>query len=188
PGRYNLLNSTAAIVASYHLGVDLPKLQAGLKAYQGSLRRFEFIGRVKGISLYDDYAHHPTEIKATLTGAKDKFPDSKIICVFQPHQTKRLKLLFRDITESFNDADILILLPPYQVAGRDNDDLQYNSEALFKAIQKKSPKKEIYYLQSPANLKKIIEEKVISRKLLVKKFVLIMMGAGNIADLTEKLI
>ncbi|MDP1706735.1 MAG: UDP-N-acetylmuramate--L-alanine ligase [bacterium] len=195
PGRHNLSNALGSFVLAEALNIKKENIFAGLKNYTGAWRRFEYKGKFKTqnsklkISVYDDYAHHPTEIKATLTGVKEKFPNSKIICIFQPHQAKRLKLLFQDFTESFNEADVLILLPSYQVAGRDNDNLRYDSEALFKAIQKKNSKKEIYYLQSPVNLKKFLNSHLHKSALNPhKSAILIMMGAGNIADLTKELI
>lgn len=192
PGRHNLSNALGAFVLSKALGVKKENIFVGLKNYSGAWRRFEYRGELKNrksiTKIYDDYAHHPTEIKATLAGAKEKFPDSKIICVFQPHQAKRLELLFKDFTKAFDDADVLILLPSYKVAGRDNKNTQYDSKALFNAIRKNNKNKKIHYLQSPTNLKKFIKERVAGKELLVKKFVLIMMGAGNIADLTRKMI
>lgn len=195
PGRHNLSNALGAYVLTKTLGIKKEKILAGLENYSGAWRRFEYRGELKTnnrkliTKVYDDYAHHPTEIKATLAGAKEKFPDSKIICVFQPHQAKRLELLFKDFTKSFEDADTLILLPSYQVAGRDNKNTRYDSKALFNTIRKNNKNKEIYYLQSPTNLKKFLNSHLYKSALdQHKSAVLIMMGAGNIADLTKNLI
>lgn len=194
PGRHNLSNALGAFVLTETLGIKKEKILVGLENYSGAWRRFEYKGKFKArnskleISVYDDYAHHPTEIKATLAGAKEKFPDSKIICVFQPHQAKRLELLFKDFVKSFEDADALILLPSYQVAGRDNKNTQYDSKALLNAIRKNNKNKEIYYLQSPSKLKSFLQLLFRNSKLEIRNSVIIMMGAGNIADLTKSLI
>src|SRR3990172_7068112 len=138
PGRYNLLNSTAAIVASYHLGVDLPKLQAGLKAYRGSLRRFEFVGKVKGISLYDDYAHHPTEIKSLLSAARDWLPFRRIMVIFQSHTYSRTKALLPAFARCFEFASAVIVNDIFASA-REEDDLGLSGETLAKEIRKHHP-------------------------------------------------
>ncbi len=129
-----------------------------------------------GAKVYDDYAHHPTEIKATLEAFREKFPKSKIICVFQPHQAHRLKVLFKDFTNAFNDAGELILLPSYKVAGRDVQIRKYTSEALAKKIPG------AIYLGNPKNLGKILQ------KLVTKNSVIVMMGAGTVVEYTDALL
>ena len=90
------------------------------------------------IPIYDDYAHHPTEIKATLAGIRSKWPKSAIICVFQPHQEKRLKSLFKEFTGAFDDADALILLDIFKVKGREETKQSVDSLKLAEAIKKEN--------------------------------------------------
>lgn len=96
PGRHNLENALAVYVLARNLGIPENKIFSALKSYRGAWRRMEYRGHFLGTRVYDDYAHHPTEIKATLQAFREKYPDSKIICVFQPHQAHRLKALFND--------------------------------------------------------------------------------------------
>jgi UDP-N-acetylmuramate--alanine ligase len=142
--------------------------------------------------VYDDYAHHPTEIKATLAAFKERFPNRKLVCVFQPHQAERLKRLWNEFESAFDLADITLVLPLYRVAGRDRADSAYDSARLVRAIQKKYPKKLIFYLENPKNLKKalttLLQPSSRKPKTHNRKAIIAMMGAGNIVDYTSSLI
>ena len=136
PGRYNVLNAAAAVVVAHHLGV---KLNAGVKKFSGTKRRFEFIGRAKrDILLYDDYAHHPTEIKALLRSAKDWFPGRRLIAVFQSHTFSRTKALLTDFAKSFQLADLVIINKIFASA-RETDDLGISGKILAQEVLKNHP-------------------------------------------------
>jgi len=142
------------------------------------------------VPVYDDYAHHPTEIKATLAAFREKFPRSALFCIFQPHQAKRLNLLFKDFTGAFDTADIVFILPLYKVLGRD-EKFAHDSAALVKVMQKQSPKKPIFYLEHPENIRRAVEtilQNMKPDKRLRQSPVIIMMGAGDISSLTGKLL
>ena len=145
----------------------------------------ELRGTFKGAPVYDDYAHHPTEIAATLQALREKFPKKKILCVFQPHQTQRTALLFKEFQTAFDMAHETLILPIYRVAGRDAVIPNRDSAALVRAIQKKQPRKPIFYLADPKKLKDAIialDGAPLSRKVIV------MMGAGDIVKLTDTLV
>lgn len=161
PGEHNIFNALAAYtVAKEILEIKEVDILKSLGSYTGAWRRMELKGqyRVSGIKcqVFDDYAHHPTEIKATLSAFRQKYPKNKIICVYQPHQAKRLKNLFDEFVAAFNDANVLILTPIYEVAGRDKINSSYTSEKLAAAILKKYPKKQIYYLSNPKKIKEFL--------------------------------
>ena len=119
PGEHNVLNAMAAFVTASYLDVDIPTIANTLKEYHGTNRRFDFIGTTdKGALIYDDYAHHPTEIKATLSAARN-VKHNKIWLVFQPHTYTRTKALFYEFVDSFGDADAVILTDIY--AAREKD-------------------------------------------------------------------
>ena len=146
PGIHNISNSLAVIELGKTLKISEKKTLEAIGSYNGAWRRMEHKGIIKpGIQVYDDYAHHPTEIKATLQGFKEKFPRSPLICVFQPHQAQRLELLFKEFSQAFDDADVVVLLPLYKVLGRD-ERLPHDSAALAAALKKRSPKKWITYV------------------------------------------
>jgi UDP-N-acetylmuramate--alanine ligase len=194
PGEHNLSNAVAVVELGKLLKIPKKKILSAIGSYTGAWRRMEYRGDLQlmtyDIKIYDDYAHHPTEIKATLRGFKEKFPSSPIICVFQPHQAKRLQVLFKEFTSAFNDADILILLPFYKVPGRDDSGSKYTSERLAKAITKKYPRKTVYYLENPRHIKKILKEIlcIVSPTSKLQSPVLVMMGAGDIVNYTNILL
>lgn len=193
-GEHNVSNALAVWRTARLLGIPEKKIFEVFKKYRGSWRRMEYRGKFKiqkskvKIDIYDDYAHHPTEIKATLQAFREKYPGSKIVCVFQPHQAERLKALFKDFQTAFDAADVALILPVYQVAGRDKPSPKFDSESLVKAIQRKQPKKLIFYLSDPKNLKKALSTLLLPATHHSLPAIVVMMGAGNIVDYTDSLI
>lgn len=117
PGRHNVLNALATIVVGISIGVPFDKIADGLRKFHGAKRRFQTKGRINGVWIVDDYAHHPTEIESTLTAARQTNP-KRLICVFQPHRYSRTKLLAKEFASAFDSADELILTDIYS-AGED---------------------------------------------------------------------
>jgi len=134
PGNHNLLNAGMAAHLARRLGVSEEIIAESLAAYEGAWRRFEYRGTSCGALIYDDYAHHPTEIQATLQGAREKYPESRIVAVFQPHQYSRTAALLDAFADAFEDADEVII--PNIYAARDSaaDKAAVSSEALVDAI------------------------------------------------------
>jgi UDP-N-acetylmuramate--alanine ligase len=191
-GIHNVSNSLAVAALGRTLKISENKVLDAIRSYKGAWRRMEFKGKLKAtaIPVYDDYAHHPTEIKATLAAFKEKFPHSSLVCAFQPHQAKRLELLFKDFAEAFDAADIVFILPLYKVLGRD-EKFPHDSAALVKALEKRSPEKPVFYLAEPKKIKRAIQtvlRDVPLKKRFTRSPVVVMMGAGDISDLTEKLL
>lgn len=184
PGVHNLSNALAAFTLGNALDINEEGILKALSGYEGIWRRMEYRGMLPGTEnlIFDDYGHHPTEIKATLSAFKEKYPDKKLICIFQPHQAKRLEALFKDFLPAFNVVDALIILPIYKVAGRDSEEKKYTGKLLASELKKKNPRKEISYLAEEKDLKKII----IS--LSDAPSVTILMGAGDIVDMTDRLL
>src|SRR3990172_9440235 len=119
PGEHNQMNARAALVLARQVGVEEKIARKALAKFKGADRRFDFKGEKNGVKVIDDYAHHPTEVKATIQAAREKFQKKRIIAVFQPHQYSRTKFFAREFSQSFNDADVVIIPPIYEVAGRD---------------------------------------------------------------------
>ncbi|MBN2655015.1 MAG: UDP-N-acetylmuramate--L-alanine ligase [Nitrospirae bacterium] len=113
PGRHNVLNSLAAIAVGLELKLSVACISSALESFSGIHRRFEFKGEVKGIKVYDDYGHHPSEIQATLKAAKECFSSNRICVLFQPHRYTRTRDLMNDFAESFNDADSIFVMDIY---------------------------------------------------------------------------
>lgn len=119
PGEHNILDALASICSALALGIDSSNIIDGLSTFFGTHRRFEIKGKLNGVTVIDDYAHHPTEVKAALKAAKN-FPHNNIYCVFQPHTYSRTITLFDEFSQAFFDADNLILADIYAAREKDN--------------------------------------------------------------------
>lgn len=113
PGDHNIKNALASIGIGLELGMKFEDIQTGLKRYSGVFRRFQVKSETKGITLIDDYAHHPTEVKATLQAARAGWPEHRLVAVFQPHLYSRTQQLFEEFGMSFFDADVLVVTDVY---------------------------------------------------------------------------
>lgn len=113
PGRHNVQNALAVLAIIEALGLSYEKAAKALSTFVGASRRFELRGEAGGVSVFDDYAHHPTEIKATLAGARARYPDRRIWAVWQPHTYSRTHMLFREFSRAFDDADEVIVTEVY---------------------------------------------------------------------------
>lgn len=133
PGEHNITNALASIAASAFLGISAQDCVAGLQHYTGTQRRFQYKGEKDGIIVIDDYAHHPTEIKAALAAAQN-VKHNKTWCVFQPHTYSRTRFLFDEFSQSFADADAVIVADIF--AARETDDGTVNSKQLAESIAK----------------------------------------------------
>lgn len=113
PGEHNVRNVLAALAAATHLDVPLAEARQALVDFHGAGRRFEILGQADGVTVIDDYAHHPTEIRATLAAARERFPESEIWAVFQPHTFSRTRTFLGELSHAFGDADHVIVTAIY---------------------------------------------------------------------------
>jgi len=134
PGDHNILNALASISAALALNIEKSFIEQGLSSFHGTHRRFELKGNLNGVTVVDDYAHHPTEIKAALSAAK-KFSHNRIFCVFQPHTYSRTITLFDEFSEAFFNTDILVLADIY--AAREKDSGIVSSNDLGNKLREK---------------------------------------------------
>lgn len=192
PGEHNLSNALAVYALGRSLRIPEKNILKALGAYRGAWRRMEYRGSLKisemkqTIRVFDDYAHHPTEIKATLQAFREKFPKSPLLCVFQPHQAKRLKALFKEFQTAFSEADATVILPLYTVKGRDKR-TPYDAKRLAFAIKRSYPKKNIWYFTGSKKIKSFLRG-VAAGYSASRSPIVIMMGAGDIVSLTDTLV
>ena len=172
PGRHNVSNATAAIAVANRLGISEDDIKKGLGAFGGVKRRFTLTGNWQGVQIFDDYGHHPVEIKAVLKAAREAC-SGRVIAVHQPHRFTRLASLFDDFANCFNDADSILLAPVY-AAGEDAIE-GINSETLVSAI-KASGHRDARYLAAPSDLAPIIAGIANPGDFVV------LLGAGNITQ------
>lgn len=176
PGKHNVQNSLAAMTVALELGVPFARIKKGIEKFTGVYRRWELKGDVDGISLYDDYAHHPTECRATLAGAKAGWR-RRVVCVFQPHLFSRTRDFYEDFGKSFLLSDVLVVTDVYPAR---EDPIQGVTGELIVNAAKRFGHKDVHYVpdknQVPAELKRIVKQGDI----------VITMGAGDIWKYGER--
>lgn len=177
PGMHNIYNSLAAMAFARFIGLDFSKAAKGLKAFTGTDRRFQYKGSLGGITIVDDYAHHPSEIRATLEAAK-KYPHKRIVCAFQPHTYTRTKAFLSDFAEALSLADIVVLADIY--SAREKNTIGISSTDLLELLHNAGT--ESYYFPTFDQIENFLLEKCIDGDLLIT------MGAGDIVNVGERLL
>jgi UDP-N-acetylmuramate--alanine ligase len=178
PGKHNVSNALSVIATMIDMNIPYEMIQRGLKAFTGADRRFQYKGRLKnGAVVVDDYAHHPTEIKASLDAALHT-PHNRIIVAFQPHTYTRTKAFLQDFADALSMADIVVLAKIY--AAREQDIYGVSSAYIQKLIQEKG--KECHYFETFEEIENFLEKNSMNQDLLIT------MGAGNIIEVGENLI
>lgn len=172
-GRHNVLNATAAIIVGHEMGMDDGLLRKGLSAFQGVKRRFTKTGEVSGVTIIDDYGHHPVEIAAVLAAARLGVEQTggKIHAIMQPHRYTRLENLFEEFATCFNDADSVMIADVYAAGEHPIDKI--NGETLSNAVATHGHK-DVMYLNNSQNLASILAGKI------KKGDMIICLGAGDI--------
>jgi len=171
PGIHNVYNSMAGIAVGMELGISFDIIKNALETLQGVQRRLEIKGEAKGITVVDDYGHHPTEIKTTLQAAKESWPDRRIVVVFQPHRYTRTKALFDDFTRAFYQSDHLVILPIYSAGEKKIEGV--DSVSLCEGIASHGHK-EVVYIEGHESAVTYLN------RTLRKNDVLLTQGAGDV--------
>ncbi len=177
PGEHNIMNALAACAATSSLGIGFEAVIKGLGNYEGANRRFQYKGSRNGVTIVDDYAHHPTEVKATLAAAT-KVKHNDIWCIFQPHTFSRLKAFLDDFSNAFSDADKIIIADVY--AAREKDTGEISAKDLVQKLQKNG--KDAQYVGDLAEIQQYVSKHCQSGDLLIT------MGAGDVYLVGEKLL
>jgi len=171
-GIHNIRNSTAAVAVASTIGISKAIIKKGLKEFKGVQRRFNKIFTYREASFYDDYAHHPTEIKEVLNGVRAAYKEEKITCVFQPHRISRLKDLKKEFSLSFKKADTVILCPAYTAGERMKLGFDYNNFA--KDIIKNSQVR-LFLVNNQYQIAKFVKSNIYGKQIVIG------MGAGTIS-------
>jgi UDP-N-acetylmuramate--alanine ligase len=176
-GKHNISNAVSAIALADQLGVSIETMQSALLKFRGTKRRFEYKGEISGVKIVDDYAHHPTEIKATLTAAAS-YPHKTLWCVFQPHTYTRTKAFFNDFIDALTLADKVVLADIY--AAREINPGDISSEDIQKKLVELG--KTAYYFNSFEKIENFLLENCTNGDLLIT------MGAGDVVSIGENLL
>jgi len=177
-GLHNIRNSVAAVAVSLTVGISLSDIKKGLSNFKGVQRRFNKIFTFNNIDFYDDYAHHPTEIKNVLEGVDKVYQGFEKVCIFQPHRISRLKDLKKEFSFSFKKADVVILCPIYTAGEKIKLGFSYLSFA--KQIIKNS-KVKLFLVDDLNQLSKFLKKNIHGKKIVIG------MGAGTITNWMRQL-
>jgi UDP-N-acetylmuramate--alanine ligase len=171
-GQHNVLNATAALALARELGAPLQALAEGLRTFPGAGRRLELIADTAGVTVYDDYAHHPTEVAATIAAARQRVGERRLWAVFEPHMYSRTALLFDEFASAFSGADEVVIADIF--ASRDTDEAlrATSAEALADAIERVSAVPAIATGEADATARYVAEHLRAGDAVLV-------MGAGK---------
>ena len=172
-GDHNISNATASIAIALNLGIKIDKIKKALNKFLGIERRFTKVFSIKKRDFYDDYAHHPTEIKAVIKSTKEVYKKRKLICVFQPHRYSRVQSLKNDFANSFKSSDQVVLCPVYSAGEK----FKYNfDQNKFSELISKRSKTQVINIKNQEDLKNFIKKNLLNDEILI------CMGAGSISN------
>lgn len=176
PGKHNALNSLAAILAGLQAGISFETAAQAVGQFGGVDRRFQHKASVRGIDFYDDYGHHPTEIRAVLSGFKERFPERRLVTVFQPHRYSRTKICWSDFLTCFSETDVLFVTDIYAAGEAPMEGV--DSRTLLEQIQ--HPDRHLISRKEDPQLNAV-------KSFLRSGDILLTLGAGDISKLGEQM-
>lgn len=179
PGSHNIANALAAVGMAQMLGVDPRDAAESLATFAGTGRRFQLVYEDGPLYLYDDYAHHPTEIRAALRAARQKHPDAHITAVFQPHLPSRTRFLLNEFARAFGDADSIVLTSIFN--SREDPIPGFSAQALAERIALVAREKELHYIVERADLLDFLAARMPQEQIVV------FIGAGDINGVSSQL-
>jgi UDP-N-acetylmuramate--alanine ligase len=177
PGEHNRQNAASVLALASALGIPMEIAKQSLQSFRGTWRRFEKKGEKKGVLVFDDYAHHPTEIRATLRSLRELFPRRKIWAVFQPHQYSRTREFQEKFAQSFSDADVILIPNICRVRDTDEDVASITPGGLVKCIAKYHPS--AHYTESFERTVVFLKEHVATGDIIIS------LGAGPVYKVSE---
>jgi UDP-N-acetylmuramate--alanine ligase len=178
PGEHNIRNATAAIAVGYGLDIPIDKIREGLAKFNGVDRRFQLKGRANGVTVIDDYGHHPTEVRATLAAAR-QCGFRKVHVIFQPHRYTRTQLLLDDFATAFRDADSVVMLDIYAASEAQIPGI--TAELLAERIRKDGGMHATY----AGSFDRAIE---LARKCAQPGDLILTLGAGSVSQLGPRIL
>lgn len=185
PGVHNVANALAAASMALEWGVEPRVIKNTLEDFGGIWRRFERVGEYNGATIFSDYGHHPTAIRATIQAARDFYSGRRIVLAFQPHHHNRTKELFNEFVDSLVLPDISVVADIYDVAGREAEaDQEVTSEALVEKMKSKQPDRANQFIWSGD----VASTKTLLQTLIKPNDIVIIMGAGNIYKIAGELV
>lgn len=179
PGIHNIKNALAAIAVATQLGIEFSIIKEAIAEFTGVYRRFEIKGETNGVLIIDDYAHHPTEVRATLSAARSGWTDKRIVCLFQPHTFSRTRDFFKEFGQSFDDADVLVVLDVYPAREKPIEGV--TGELIAKTARQSGHRNVHYYANKE-------DAQGFLKSFLTGNDMLLTVGAGDVWKIGELLL
>ena len=179
PGKHNVKNALAAVAVGLELDINFEDIKSGLERFKGVFRRFQLKTNIDNVMVIDDYAHHPTEVQATLNAAREGWKDRRIIAVFQPHLYSRTQELYKEFGTSFFDAEVCVITDVYPSR---EEPIEGVTGKLIADVAKEYGHRKVHYVENKADLPKTLEE------IVKPDDVIITMGAGDIYKYGEEFV
>lgn len=179
PGIHNVYNALAAIVVGIELDIPFGVIKSALQTVEGVQRRLEIKGENKGVTVVDDYGHHPTEVKITLQAVRESWPDRRVVVVFQPHRYTRTQALFDDFTRAFYQSDLLVVLPIYAAGEKKIKGVE--GHTLFEGIRSHGHREVVYMQDFETTVSHL-------KKVLTQSDILLTLGAGDVWKVGEMIL
>jgi UDP-N-acetylmuramate--alanine ligase len=179
PGRHNVYNALAAICVGLELEIPFQIIAGALKTFEGVQRRMQVKGQGQGVTVVDDYGHHPTEIVATLSAIKEAWPDKRLVVMFQPHRYSRTQGLFSEFLTAFHLADFLVMTEIY--AASEKPITGISGESLLEAIKRHGQRRTLFLPEVDRMAKDLLPH-------LQEGDLVLSLGAGNIVRVGEEIV
>ncbi len=179
PGLHNVRNALAAVTVGLELQIPFETIQQALQSYTGVARRLERKGTFAGVPVFDDYAHHPTEVRVTLETLRQLFPAHRIVCIFQPHTYSRTQRFYTAFAQALLDADVVLLMEVYPAR---EAPMQGVSSRLIGEAAQKLGHQAIQYVEDPEQIPELL------KRLLLPQDVIVTIGAGSVWKVAERLV
>ncbi len=181
PGKHNILNALASIAAVRETKAEMEAVKGSLAVFRGAERRFQLKGVYQGAPVIDDYAHHPTELAATISAARDRYPSRRIVAVFQPHQHSRTRLLKSDFVSALSAADFVIMPEIYAVRDTAEDVASISSKDIVDSLNVTTPGKALFFTDFPETLEYLIQN-------TQSNDIILTIGAGPVYKVGDELV
>ncbi|MCL5292439.1 MAG: UDP-N-acetylmuramate--L-alanine ligase [Actinobacteria bacterium] len=178
PGKHNIYNALATLAVGSAVGLSVEEITRALASFTGVKRRFQVVGRQAGVTIVDDYAHHPTEVQATLDAAKNG-GWNRVICIFQPHRYSRTRLLGHEFGQAFDSADVVVLTDVY--AAGEQPVPGVTGKVILDAVLAHNPRQRVVYLPKKVEIKNFLDDHALPGDLIIT------MGAGDVWMVGEEL-
>ena len=179
-GTHNVYNTLAAIAALHQAGVEFDEMREPIAEFSGAARRLQLLGEPWNVAILSDYAHHPNEIKASLAATKQRFPNRRVFCIFQPHQHSRTRTMLKELAEAFDQAWLTVVTDIYAARDTERDKQSVSASSLVQLMNHKGMT--AHYVPDFRDIEEIIVGDVVPRD------VVLVMGAGNIFEIAHHIV